>query len=167
MRGWQVRRVQVSPAGFSEDERIRLARRFKLLVQECLPEYQIWIWQDANLSLRRHPTDLVKEYLRDADMATFGHQKRNCIYEEAIACADLGKDSVDKIEGQVGRYRSEGYPSGSGLIWSALIIRRNTPAVRAFDEAWWAELAAGSRRDQLSFNYVTWRFGQRYADDAA
>ena len=161
--GWQIRQVQELPAGSSQDDHVRLSRRLKLLPQKCLPEYQIWIWQDANLQIKRHPTDLVAEYLKCTDLATFQHDRRGCIYQEAIACVAGAKDSTDKIYRQVRRYEGERYPSGNGLIWSAMVIRRNTPAVRAFNEVWWAELAKGSRRDQLSFNYVAWRTGLRYA----
>jgi hypothetical protein len=44
-----------------------------------------------------------------------------------------------------------------------VILRRHTPAVAAFNEAWWAEIQAGSRRDQVSFTYVAWKLGLRYA----
>jgi hypothetical protein len=162
VEGWVVRQVEGLPPNLSDDDRTRLARRFKLLPHECLPEYRVWIWHDANLKLRRRPADLLAFYLRDADIATFPHPERACIYEEAQACINGGKDASDKILRQVERYRSYGYPAGNGMIWSALIVRRNTPEVRALNEAWWAELASGSRRDQLSFNYVAWRLSQRY-----
>jgi GT2 family glycosyltransferase len=163
VKGWRIRQVQGLPSPMSADDRVRLARRFKALPHTILPEYQIWLWQDANLELNYHPGKLVAEYLQNADLATFQHQKRNCIYDEARVCAELRKDDAEKIFPQVSRYQAEGYPRNYGLIWSALIIRRNTAEIRALNEAWWSEMTAGSRRDQLSFNYVAWRLGQGYA----
>jgi hypothetical protein len=42
------------------------------------------------------------------------------------------------------------------------MLRRHTPAVNAFNEAWWDEIARGSKRDQLSFPYVARKVGLRY-----
>jgi hypothetical protein len=44
-----------------------------------------------------------------------------------------------------------------------VILRRHTDAIRHLNEAWWNEIVRGSRRDQLSFNYVAWKLGLRYA----
>ena len=50
-----------------------------------------------------------------------------------------------------------------GLVEAPVILRRHTAAIRALNEAWWAELVRGSRRDQLSFNYVAWKLGLSHA----
>ena len=44
-----------------------------------------------------------------------------------------------------------------------MILRRHTDAIRRLNEAWWNEIVRGSRRDQLSFNYVAWKLGLSYA----
>ena len=61
------------------------------------------------------------------------------------------------------RYASEGFPRGAGLAEACVILRRHTAAVEAFGEAWWHEIRTGSHRDQLSFDYVAWKLGMRYA----
>jgi hypothetical protein len=67
------------------------------------------------------------------------------------------------IDAQIARYRAEGLPESSGLIEAPILLRRHTPAVARLNAAWWAELARGSRRDQLSFNYASWKLGFCYA----
>jgi hypothetical protein len=45
-----------------------------------------------------------------------------------------------------------------------VLVRRNTEAVRTFDETWWGELERyKSRRDQLSFDVVRWTTGLHIA----
>jgi hypothetical protein len=43
-------------------------------------------------------------------------------------------------------------------------LRRHTQAVRAFNEAWWTEIVRGSWRDQLSFDYISWKLGISYVN---
>ena len=55
---------------------------------------------------------------------------------------------------QVERYKIEGYPENLGLSECTVILRRHTNQIKEFNEAWWEEIKNGSRRDQLSFDYV-------------
>jgi hypothetical protein len=48
------------------------------------------------------------------------------------------------------------------LVETSVLLRRNTAAVRRFNEAWWEEVEKGSCRDQISFNYVAWKLNQTY-----
>jgi hypothetical protein len=55
-------------------------------------------------------------------------------------------------------YQQEAFPAGQGLIEGNLFaLRPNRPAATLFFSAWWEELEKGSRRDQLSANYVIWK----------
>jgi len=68
-----------------------------------------------------------------------------------------------KLKAQIKRYRAEGYPEDNGLIMSSVILRRhNEPEIIEFDKKWWEEIANGSKRDQLSFNYIQWKTGLKY-----
>ena len=93
----------------------------------------------------------------------FRHHERRSIYEEAEACKAYGLDRAEVIDAQIARYWAEGLPESSGLIEAPILLRRRTPAVARLNTAWWAELARASRRDQLSFNYESWKLGFRYA----
>ena len=62
--------------------------------------------------------------------------------------------ALDLLESRMAKYRAEGYPAHNGLNEAGVILRRHTPAIEAFNNAWWAELSRHSRRDQLSLNYV-------------
>jgi hypothetical protein len=66
------------------------------------------------------------------------------------------------ISRQVAGYHREGYPVSNGLAMGGIIFRRNTFTIGEFNSRWWAEILAGSTRDQLSLDPVAWRMGLLY-----
>lgn len=118
----------------------------------------------------KKPKDvIVRELLGDADMAVFKHYKRNCIYDEAEMLIKMINhkdtknvkdrfDSEEVIRNVVERYKKEGYPENNGLCELGFLVRRNTEDVKKFNEAWFAELCTGSKREQMSFNYILSKF---------
>ena len=139
----------------------RAARQYKCLVHRYLPNADVWIWLDGNVRLTIPPEDAVRQWLH-SDLATFNHSDRNCLYDEASFCVKHGKDMADVLRAQVARYRKAGMPAQWGLAETGLLIRRNTPAIHDFNETWWAEVHAGSQRDQVSFPFVCWKKGIRW-----
>jgi hypothetical protein len=99
--------------------------------------------------------------------------KRNCIYDEAQAILNFGKinsertpergiknwkDNPQLIVEQMNRYMVEGYPKNNGLATNPIIIRNhnNSDVIKNMED-WWVEIKYNSKRDQLSFNYITWK----------
>ena len=59
---------------------------------------------------------------------------------------------------QVSKYLKEGYPQNNGLATNPILLREHhNPDIIKTMEDWWIEIKYGSRRDQLSFNYVAWK----------
>ena len=49
------------------------------------------------------------------------------------------------------------------MAWTLVLLRRhNSPDVVQAMNAWWGELVAWSKRDQMSFNYVAWKEGLHF-----
>lgn len=142
----------------------RTAKRYKLLPHQIFPgvDYSLWIDGSVNLRLAGSLTALVSKYLDGFDLCAFRHQERTCLFAEAEVCKQKGLDDPGVIDAQVARYRSEGIPENLGLVEAPIILRRHSSAIAAFNEAWWQEVRNGSRRDQISFNYVAYRLGLRY-----
>jgi hypothetical protein len=164
---WKIRKVE-----FHSDENSRTSRKYKILPHRYLPEYDVSIWVDGNKTIVGDITEYCN-YLGDKNLAVFDHMqckdKRCCIYEEANAIINMGKrfrkykDHPHIIEAQMDRYRKCGYPENNGLVFSCGMIRNhNNPQVINLMEDWWSELESGSKRDQLSFNYVCWKNGFKY-----
>ncbi len=143
----------------------RSARFHKVLAHRVLPPHEMSCWLDGNLRIKPG-VDMVQfaeTYLAQADIATFRHPQRTCVYQEYAACLQLHKDDPSVMRRQVTRYRSEGYASNQGMVETSCLLRRPTVMVRGFNEAWWQEIDNNSLRDQLSFNYVAYRLGAEYA----
>jgi hypothetical protein len=96
---------------------------------------------------------------------------RKCVYEEARFIQWLGdqnpnkeyKDNMNIIHSQVDRYRKDGYPENNGLARTTVVFRRhNEEDVITNSENWWSEMKYGSRRDQISFNYVAWKHNLKF-----
>jgi hypothetical protein len=135
----------------------RATSAVKLLPHRVFPDARLSLWLDANFRVTCDVEAMVTDVLADADIALHAHPERDCIYDEALACIELGRDLPATICAQVVRYAQLGFPPRAGLVAGAVVLRRHTAAVAALNEDWWAEVAGGSCREQLSFDYVAWR----------
>ena len=149
----------------------RNAKRFKVLSHRYLKEYEYSIFIDGNMYVVGNVDELIEKYLSDSNVAFFNHSQnqldpRDCIYDEYNAIIHLGnsdpnknyKDDPNVMNEQVNRYYKEGYPPHNGLITGMVILRRHNEkdCIKVMED-WWTEIKYGSRRDQLSFNYVAWK----------
>ena len=143
----------------------RNAKKYKILPHRYLKEYDYSIWIDGNILVISDIRDLVKK----SNYQVFDHNKtildpRDCIYQEYNAIMQLGqqsgnyKDNPQVMRKQVSRYLEEGYPQNNGLATNPILLRKhNDLDIMKTMEDWWVEIKYGSRRDQLSFNYVAWK----------
>ena len=151
---------------------VRDSKKPKILPHRYLQDYEISIWVDGDAKIIGDVNFLVDTYLQDKDYAVFNHEycgginSRKCIYEEAKFIKWLGdihpqkhyKDNLDIINSQVDGYRKEGYPENNGQARNTVILRRhNNKEIIKTMEDWWVEVMYGSKRDQLSFPYVSWK----------
>mgnify|MGYP003791602921 CR=1 FL=1 len=159
-RGWSV-----EARDFPVAEPRRASRYFKANAHLALPEAEVSLWIDASIVIVAPITlaRLADRFLRDADICVFAHHSRRSVAEEAAACKALGLDDSTIIDPQLERQAAEGMPPGLGLAELPVILRRHTPAIRVFNEAWWEQILRGSHRDQLSFDHVAWKTGIQYA----
>ena len=154
----------------------RNAKKFKVLPHRYLQDYEYSIFIDGNMYVVGNVDDLIEKYLSDSNIAFFDHNKnrmdpRDCIYDEYNAIMNLGKndpnqnfkDNPQVMYDQVKRYQDEGYPSHNGLITGMVILRRHNEkdCIRVMED-WWTEIKYGSKRDQLSFNYVAWKSNTKF-----
>lgn len=140
---WEIQPAY-TPCGMPASRASRLPKILPNLHVDA--EYSIW--HDANFVLRADPQTLIAAYLRNADIAMFEHPCRKHVGEEAeVLLREKIGDPVE-VEWQHKEWLNMGAPCG---LWAGgLIIRRHTPAIERFNEAWWGYFAAGSTRDQLA-----------------
>lgn len=127
---------------------------------DCLKNYDISVWVDANIIIDNSIKELVQLYHKDeCFLTTFKHPVRNCVYEEGDTCIKIKKDKKENIEPQLLGYKVEGYPENNGMLESNMLIRNhNLSNCKKLMDSWWEELNGKSHRDQLSFNYVVWKY---------
>jgi hypothetical protein len=133
----------------------RNARMYKVLSHLFVEaDYSIWI--DGNIFLQVDPEEMI-DNLGSKDIAVVRHPNHKCIYTEAKTIINAGLDDADVVREQMVRYSLSGYKKNLGLAMTGILIRKHTHRIKRLNEQWWAEICRGSKRDQLSFNYV---FGQ-------
>jgi hypothetical protein len=143
---WQPRALE-----YIDADPTRSARFVKTHPHLYFGDYDYAIWMDANLTLCRHPSELLAFVSDDKPVHSWKHPLRICVYEEAHTCVELRKDETDVIKGDLARMRREGFPKQAGLIeTSVMVTKMSDPTIAAFYNAWWARIDQGSRRDQLS-----------------
>ena len=161
---WEIRQVSgtMLPCGQRVDSPRRVARYYKLMAHEVLPDARAWIWHDACMVLRSDPHCLSRLATAKAPLATFKHPDRDCVYDEHRACLRYRKGEPERMQQQIDYMQFCGYPPGNGLAETACLVRRNCEAIRRFNVRWWELLNAYSVRDQLSFDFACWETGMTY-----
>ena len=159
---WQVNKVKAT-----NTDPVRAAKIYKILPHKYFPQYEYSIWVDGNILVKRNPVRLIRKYLKTCNMAAYNHVKdddsRDCVYDEYEALLVLNKkgmykDDPDIMKRQIACYKEQNYPAHNGLITAKVLVRRhNEKDVVDTMKDWWREIESGSRRDQLSFNYVAWK----------
>jgi hypothetical protein len=145
---------RLAPIERSEPTLARDARYLKVNATTLLPGAAVSLWLDGNIELAASAQALVDRYLDGPDIVLHAHPERDCLFDEAVAVIDQGKDATATVMAQVLRYARSGVPPNTGLHATAAILRRHTPRIRQLEATWWGEIARGSHRDQLSLPYA-------------
>jgi len=160
---WEFRPIPENLLGYSK---VVQQRGVKMLPHKYLDDYDISVYVDGCVVVREN----IKEFLKTLDFNSYSvfiseHPARKCIYAEKEACVKIKKitgDAVALAEKQIKRYKNEGFPENFGLVQANIIIRKhNDNYCKILMEEWWKEFKENAPRDQLSFNYVLWKIGDK------
>ena len=105
---------------------------------------------------------MIELHLCDSKMLTFIHAHRNNIFEEAEECIRQNKDDESVIRKQIEKYKENNYDDMEHLVMTNVLFRYNDEEMNKFNGEWWNEIKNGSKRDQLSFNYVASKQNMKY-----
>ena len=132
------------------------SRQFKVLPQKYLPEYENWLWMDAQCYFMYDPLSLCEYYLNNVDIAVHIHSDRNCIYQEGHICnmRSENRDPAGLLMKQLDYYKQNGYPENGGLYENGVLFRKNNKLVCNINEQWWKHIKDWTTEDQISFTYV-------------
>lgn len=148
---WEIKQVDSTIFGAT-----KTARWIKIN-NELFLDCDLSIWIDGNFEIRCDLDAFVGAYHK-GNFSLMSHG-RDCIYDEAHACISHNKDNADIINGQMNGYRSKGFPEHFGMVATGLIIRNHgNKEIVNFTQKWWEQVRLCSKRDQLSFNYILWKY---------
>lgn len=143
-----------------ELDNTRFNRMVKILNHKFVGDYDVSIYIDGNYQIMNNLDVFMSKYGNAEQCLVIAeHPKRKCVYEEATVCKQLNKDDNVMIDSVTKRYREEGMPVNFGLTQNGILIRKKDENAKKFMELWWSEVKDHSKRDQLSFAYVNWKYG--------
>lgn len=152
---WTIKNIP-----YQSHNNILLSRFAKLLPHRVLREYDSSLWIDSNLIIKDSKFySYIRSRIKEGGL-WYGikHHKRDCIYDEANACMNIGYSGFFETRKQVRKLKKSGYPKHYGLFENNIILRRhNNKIIESIDEEWWEMLQSYTKRDQLSLFYLFWK----------
>lgn len=150
---WEIKHIKIKNNDYN-----RTAKEFKMLPHEYFPEYKWSIWIDGQLQITGNLRELVNKYNHNSNLLCFLHQVRSKIVDDAQVCKMLGFDEENVIDEQICRIMEDGFQDDNELIAGGFLVRKhNEKDVIQLMYDWWEMVCNGTRRDQLSFNYIAWK----------
>lgn len=137
-------------------DNISLSRYPKLNPHICLPDYEYSLWIDGNLEicstgLYQHTRSAMYKNVLYAGVE---HPSRQCVYKEAIAVIQEGRDRLSNVLKTMRFLKANSCPKNIGLFENNIILRNHTNVnVVAANELWWSLFSRYSKRDQLTGRY--------------
>lgn len=150
---WTIR--YVSPI-FPMDA-ARSSRLIKICPHRFLKEYDISLYIDNSIELKKTPEDIYRDLMIDdeVEMISIKHSLRETLLDEFVVVIQYQLDNLNTILEQLNAY-SLVHPNvlSEKPFENGFILRRhNNPRVIQAMEDWIAHVFRYSRRDQLSLNY--------------
>jgi len=156
---WAAHRIDI--AGLGPKDQNRYAKMHPHRLPE-LAGFDVSVYVDGSIDIVGDVHALVSQCLQadpETDLFLYTHPFRDCVYDEARACAGFGHAPVLTLRRQMGRYQREGLPAHAGLYECGVLIRRHTPVMARAMDVWWQEYRQHAKRDQLAITWAIWTSG--------
>lgn len=135
-----------------------LNRRYKMLPHIYLKDYDASLYIDANIGIKRDPSDLFNRLSKKSPVFIPNHPFRSCLYEELNVCEKEGKISSELKDQIHKKYLTEGLPKTNGLTENNIILRlHHHQRVVALMNEWWNLVLKFCPRDQITLPYLLWK----------
>ena len=144
-------------------KKIKTQRFYKTHPHLFFKDYDLSIYIDATFEIKGKLDDFLLRILTpNKSIYILEHPERNTIYNESEAVVQHLKENQSNTMPIIKRYKNENFPDKNGLAETCLIIRKhNDLKCIHFMEKWFQEIKYNSHRDQLSFNYIFWKHGNK------
>ena len=136
-----------------------MARYVYINSQKFVKDYDFSLMVGGQIKVDGDLNEFCEKYIDfDKDINILKHPCRRCIYSEATAVMNCGKDIAKNVEPQMEYYRDQGFPEGIGLVACGIIGRKSGENIAKHEELWWEQVKTYSHRDQLSFDFIRWKY---------
>lgn len=159
---WKIRKL-----AYTEANSVKNARWHKTHPHILFPMYKYSLWVDGSTNiLNKRFFDKIENCIAcNLTMSVRKHPDRNDIYEECAALCDMQRDNIDVMTTQIGILKQLGFPEQTGLHETNIIFRKHKDLnVISMMEEWWSWILQYSKRDQLSFDYILWKYNYKMLD---
>lgn len=158
IRNSGVWKIRINP--YQNKNGIITSRYIKMHPHVLLPEYDIAIWMDSNITISGNIMPYINKFQNSGKLVgAMYHPFRENIYQEVEACILKNRESPELMRKQVEYYKNQGFVHNDLTENNWLMFRLHQPLTEKFLDMWWGELERFSKRDQLSFNYCLNRLG--------
>ena len=142
---------------------IKKQRFYKTHPHIFFKKYDLSIYIDSSYKIKGKLDEFLLRVLTPKiNIYILEHPKRNSINKEFSAVRKKFKETEKNIISVKNKYNREKFPDNNGLAECCLIIRRHNELNSInFMNLWFNEIKKKSHRDQLSFNYILWKTGNR------
>lgn len=156
---WEVRLIENKNL---DDTRIN--RYYKINCHIVLPEYEESLYVDGNINiLTPYIFDLIKA--QNKPLIVPKHFSTNCIYKHFEWALNVSVDSKHLLEGLKTLIQCDHFPPNYGFTENNCLYRKhNSKDIDKIMADWWYLVKYYSKRDQLSFCYVLWKYNILPAD---
>jgi len=142
---------------------IKRQRYFKTHPHLFFQKYDLSIYIDSSFEIKGNLDEFLLRILNPfKSIYVLEHPERNSINNELKEIQFLHKDSNKTLIAVKNKYNFENFPDKNGLAECCLIIRKhNDLRCINYMNQWFQEIKEHSHRDQLSFNYILWKTGNK------
>jgi hypothetical protein len=131
-----------SPYPFQDCSNRLRGKYFKMLSHRFLPDYDVYIWLDANIQIKSNRfIEFLIESLGENDISISKHPLRKSPKQETeYICTEIDKGNAylsARYSKRAMQKELEFIGDVEGLYWCGLFIRRNKPEINELFEKWW------------------------------
>ena len=162
-KNWTILKVNGTHEFMKKTEKIKKQRFYKTHPHLIFKNYDLSIYVDATFDIKGKLDDFLLRILSpNLNIYLLEHPERKTINNEFKAVVKYKKETIHMIKKIRKKFNIEKFPDNNGLAETCLIVRRhNELNCINFMEKWFLEIKNYSHRDQLSFNYIFWRLGNK------
>lgn len=139
-------------------------RYVKMHPEKIFKDYRYSIYIDGNIQVVTDFTEFIQN-MPSCGIATFKHPRNDCVFQEAKSCIITKKVNKKEIEEHLKYLKEMNMPFHYGLAGCGFIVREhhNSKCIKMMND-WWDEYKAHSKRDQISFAYISYKNNEKMED---